>query len=87
LALEKFFNDHRQYPTNSNWKICLTGSGGTCTLSTGKTSINVYLTSVPVDPLNSSDYSYTQQVNGQKYTLTATLENGTAYSVTSPTDN
>lgn len=89
-ALEEYYADQHEYPiiptSGTTWSDlgnCLSGGGGP-----GCLGANVYLKTIPNDPLSSNPkYSYNKTIVGttvQKYWLIATLEGGGTYRVDSP---
>ncbi|HEY4695142.1 MAG TPA: prepilin-type N-terminal cleavage/methylation domain-containing protein [Candidatus Nanoarchaeia archaeon] len=86
LALEEYFADHREYPTASQINCMVTGSGGGC-----EAPFNVYMTRIPLDPLDNTPYTYSPTndtdlgpgTRYQNYTLSANKE-GFTYSITKP---
>lgn len=71
-ALEMYKADCSNYPPSLTLGGTLAGDGSSSTCSTE----NIYMTSVPVDPLATSSYRYSYSSDGLIYELCASLEQG-----------
>lgn len=79
-AVRLYYNDFQQYPANSGTLIRGCGTNGTSNCSWGgefSAGTEIYMKSLPQDPVNSGGYvySYAQTGAGQGFTLTTQLEN------------
>lgn len=70
LALEMYYDDERKYPGGTESSGCDDWTAMDSAIETGG-----YMTSVPVDPINSGTKVYTYESNEVDYVLRAQLEN------------
>ena len=76
-ALRLYYNDYGKYPAHSGSNIAGCGVSGTSTCEWGQSFAagdQVYMQTLPEDPLPGASYSY-QQVDADNYILKACLEN------------
>lgn len=73
-GLEMYKADCNSYPTSLTSGSRLVGSGSPSTCAVG----NIYISSIPVDPLSTALHSYIYYSDGVTYQLCAAMEQGGA---------
>ena len=78
-ALRIYYNDYQQYPASSGGNIMGCGAGGVlaCSWAGGSFTAegNTYMKKLPGNPSGENEYSYTQTLGGEGFTLVVEMEN------------